>query len=226
MIDSCKMVQNQSEVFHTFLWHFFPSLKHDFIVYCSSKVSSCPDCIFEIHQLWQSGFSIVYSNCCCSCSFEAEIIKLVSHLIRCIAITYWIFKSLQQFWMPVQKKVWKLIEGTTFDPVWTHKAEVLNLVHLVCYLCSFQITLWSNAQWVNTPFTVVLPTAAGTCQNLNWFGHVTYTAQTSIYQNIAYIWIHPSIIIQFVFDCKNSTFCYFLNFALSETWAEVAYCTS
>ena len=37
----------------------FPSLKQNFIAYRSSKVS---DCIFEIHQLWQSGFSRVYSN--------------------------------------------------------------------------------------------------------------------------------------------------------------------
>ena len=49
---------------------FFPSLKHNFIAYRSSKVSSRPDYIFELHQLWQSGFSRVYSNCCCSCSFE------------------------------------------------------------------------------------------------------------------------------------------------------------
>ncbi len=35
-----------------------------------------PDCIFEIHQLWQSGFSKVYSICCCSCSFEREILKI------------------------------------------------------------------------------------------------------------------------------------------------------
>ena len=54
----------------------FPSLKQNFIVYRSSKVSSRPDCIFEIHQLWQSGFSGVYSNCCCSCWFEPEIIKI------------------------------------------------------------------------------------------------------------------------------------------------------
>ena len=53
---------------------FFPSLKHYFIAYDdASKVS---DCIFEIHQLWQSGFSWVYSNCCCSCLFEAKIIKI------------------------------------------------------------------------------------------------------------------------------------------------------
>ena len=55
---------------------FFPSLKYNFITNHSSKVSSRPDCIFEIHQLWQSGFSMVYFNCCCSCSFEPKIIKI------------------------------------------------------------------------------------------------------------------------------------------------------
>ena len=78
-----------------FLWHFFLSLKLNFIAYRSSKVSNC---IFEIHQLWQSVFNRVYSNCCCSCWFEAEIIKIgQSSHIRCIAIRYWIFKSLWQF---------------------------------------------------------------------------------------------------------------------------------
>ena len=52
----------------------FSKFKKNFIAYLSSKVS-CPDCIFEIHQLWQSGFSRVYSNCCYSCLFEPEIIK-------------------------------------------------------------------------------------------------------------------------------------------------------
>ena len=37
---------------------FFPGLKQKIIAYRSSKVFSRPDCIFEIHQLWQSGFSI------------------------------------------------------------------------------------------------------------------------------------------------------------------------
>ena len=55
---------------------FFPSLKQNFIAYRSSKMSLNPDCIFEIQQLWQSGFSRVYSNCCCSWSFKAEIIKI------------------------------------------------------------------------------------------------------------------------------------------------------
>ena len=64
---------------------FFPSLKHNFNAYRSSKVSSRPDCIFEIDQLWQSGFSRAYSNCCCSCSFDPEIMKIgqLSHKIYC-----------------------------------------------------------------------------------------------------------------------------------------------
>ena len=82
MLDPCKMVQNKSEAFHTFLLHFFSSLKYNFIAF---SFSSRPDCIFEIHRLWQPGFSTLlkpgchswYSNCCCSCSFEPEIIKIV-----------------------------------------------------------------------------------------------------------------------------------------------------
>ena len=50
----------------------FSSLKPNFIESRSCKVS---DCIFGIPQLWQSGFSRVYSNCYCSCSVEPEIIK-------------------------------------------------------------------------------------------------------------------------------------------------------
>ena len=49
---------------------FFPSSRQNFIAYRSSNLSWRPDFIFEIHQLWQSGFSRVYSNCCCSCLFE------------------------------------------------------------------------------------------------------------------------------------------------------------
>ena len=52
---------------------FFPSLKQNFIAFHSS---SRPDCIFEIHQLWQTGFSRVCSNCYCSCSFEPGIVKI------------------------------------------------------------------------------------------------------------------------------------------------------
>ena len=50
----------------------FPSLKQNFIAYRSSKVSWRPDCIFEILQVWQSGFCRVYSNSCCSCSLKLK----------------------------------------------------------------------------------------------------------------------------------------------------------
>ena len=112
MLASCKMLQKQSEAFHTFLWHFFfSSLKQNFIVYRSFKVSSCPDCIFEIHQLWQSGFSRVYSNCCCSCSFEPEIIKigLSSHKMYNNNILNFHDNFKCQY-----KKVWNLIECITY----------------------------------------------------------------------------------------------------------------
>ena len=73
MIDSYKMVEKQSI---RSVASFFLSLKRNSIAYHSSKVSPRPDCIFEIHQLWQSDFSRVYSNSCCGCSLEPEIIKI------------------------------------------------------------------------------------------------------------------------------------------------------
>ena len=53
----------------------FSSLTQNFIACRSSKVSWRPDCIFEIHQQWKSGFSRLYTNSYCSCSCESEIIK-------------------------------------------------------------------------------------------------------------------------------------------------------
>ena len=89
---------------------FFPSLKQNFIAYHSSKVYSRPDCIFEIHQLWQLGFSRVYSNCCCSCSFEAEILKIgqsshkmysnkIMNFQKSTTILNACKKSLETYWM-------------------------------------------------------------------------------------------------------------------------------
>ena len=91
----------------------FPSLKQNFIVCRFSKVSSRPDCIFEIHLLWQSGLSRVYSNSCCSCSFEREIIKIgqsshktnSNNMVNFQESTTILNKCLY-------KKVWNLIEGT------------------------------------------------------------------------------------------------------------------
>ena len=92
---------------------FFPSLKQNFIAYRSSKVSSRPDCIFEIHQLWQSGFSRVYSNSCCSCSFEPEIIKIDQSSYKMSSNNILNFQESTSISNACTKKVWKLIEGTS-----------------------------------------------------------------------------------------------------------------
>ena len=110
MLDLCKMVQKQSEAYHMFLWHFFPSLKQNFIAYCSSKVSSRSDCIFEIHQLWQSGFSRVYSNSYCSCSFEAEIMKIGQSSHKMYSNNTLNFQESTTILNACTKKVWKLFE--------------------------------------------------------------------------------------------------------------------
>ena len=91
---------------------FFPSLKQNFITYGSSKVSSRPDCIFEIHQLWQSGFSRVYSNCWCSCSFEPEIMKISQSSHKMYSNNILNFQESTTIFNACTKKVWKLIEGT------------------------------------------------------------------------------------------------------------------
>ena len=74
-LNSCKMVKKNLKHSIRFCG-ISPSLKQNFIAYRSSKVSSRPDCIFKIHQLWQWGFSRVYFNSWCSRWFEPEIIKI------------------------------------------------------------------------------------------------------------------------------------------------------
>ena len=130
--------QKQSEAFHMFLWPFFPSLKQNFIAYRSSIVSSRPDCIFEIPQLWQSDFCRVYSNCCFSCSFEAEIIKIgqSSQFSR----VYDNFKCLC-------KKVWKMIECTMC---------VCVCVYVYIYIYIGELTLLLSAGAVEYKLTASL----------------------------------------------------------------------
>ena len=85
---------------------FFPSLKQNFIVYRPSNVSYC---IFEIHQLWQSSFSRVYSNCCYSCSFEAEIINIGQSSHKMPSNNILNFQESTTILNAHAKKVWKLI---------------------------------------------------------------------------------------------------------------------
>ena len=100
---------------------FFPSLKQNFIAYRSSKVSSRPYCIFEIHHLWQWGFSRVYSNCCCRCSFECEIIKIGQWSHKMYSNNTLNFQESTTILNACTKKVWKLIEGTSYSVCISYK---------------------------------------------------------------------------------------------------------
>ena len=127
---------------------FFPSLKHNFTAYCSPKMSSRTDCIFEIHQLWQSGFNRVYSNCCCSCSFEAEIMKIgqSSHEIYNNNIEN--FQESTTTWNAHTKKVWKLIVCTSYKAthnVWGWDPRGWSICDLVIKVVRWPLTLHFKA---------------------------------------------------------------------------------
>ena len=123
---------------------FFPSLKHNFIAYCSSKVSSHPDCLSEIYQLCQSGFSRVYSNCCCSCSFKAEIIKIGQSSHKMYSNNILNFQESTTILNARRKKVWNLIECTTYINITPQKSTAVP--RLTCYLLNPQRQdLWDNA---------------------------------------------------------------------------------
>ena len=98
-------------------WGIFLSLKQNFIAYRSSK---CPHCISEIHQLWQSEFSRVYSNYCCSCSFEPEIIKIGQSSHKMYSNKILNFQESMLILNARTRKVWKLIECTSHTHTHTH----------------------------------------------------------------------------------------------------------
>ena len=104
---------------------FFPSLKPNFIAYHSSKVS---DCIFEIHQLWQSGFSRVYSNWCYRCSFEPEIIKIGQSSHKMYSNNIVNFQESTKILNGRTKKVWKLIVCSSY--IIRDNKTVIYHVHL------------------------------------------------------------------------------------------------
>ena len=110
MLHSCKMVEKQSKAFHMFLLPF-SSLKQNCIAYGSSKMS---DCIFEIHQQWQSGFSRVYSNCYCWCSFEPEIIEIGQSSHNMYSTNVLNFQETTTILNAQTKNVWKFIVCTWY----------------------------------------------------------------------------------------------------------------
>ena len=107
---------------------FFPSLKHNFIVYRFSKMSSCPDCVFEIHQLWQSGFSRGFSNSFCSCSFEPQI------KIRTAQSSHKIYSNnILNFQMPTECTYW-MYYVYIFTYIYTHTPYIYIYIYMHIYI--------------------------------------------------------------------------------------------
>ncbi len=67
---------------------------------------------FELH--WPSGFRRVYSNCCCSCSFEPKIIKIRQSSQKLYSNNIANFQKSTTVLNAHTKKVWKLIVYTLY----------------------------------------------------------------------------------------------------------------
>ena len=136
---------------------FFTSVKRNFIAYRFSKVSSHPYCICEIHQIWQSGFSRVYSNCCCSCSFEPEIFE-ISQLSQMYSNNILNFQVYDNF------KCMQKISGILLNAphTYTHTHVYIYIYRCVCvcvcvchYVCcvAYMCCVWSTLQHFNNKAT-------------------------------------------------------------------------
>ena len=62
----------------------------------------------------KSGFCTVYSNCCCSCSFEAEIIKIGQSSYKMYCYNIRNCQESTTIFNACTKKVWNLIDYTSY----------------------------------------------------------------------------------------------------------------
>ena len=90
---------------HTFLWHHFPSLKHNFIAYHSS---SRPDCILK--------FTSCDNQALVGCIpiRAVEIIKIGQSSHKMYSNNIVNFQESTIILNACTRRVWKLIEGTTY----------------------------------------------------------------------------------------------------------------
>ena len=103
----------------------------NFIAYRSFKVS---DCVFEIDQLWKSDFSRVYSNCCRSCSFESEMIKIGQSSHKIYGNNIVNFQVSTTILNAHMKKVWKLIVCASYIYTYIYIYIYIYIYSKVCDL--------------------------------------------------------------------------------------------
>ena len=110
ILDSCKMLQKQSKVFHTFLWHFFQVLNR---ILFHIILVKCPlvQIVFLKFTSCDNQALVGYSNCCCSCSYEPEIIKIGQSSHKIYSNNTLNFQESPTIWMPVQKMSGNLLHA-------------------------------------------------------------------------------------------------------------------
>ena len=92
------------------------------------------DCIFEIHQLRQSGFSRVYSNSCCSCFFEPGIIKIGQSSHEIYSNNILNFQESMINLNARTKKVWKLIVCTSCIYIYNIFINIMYYIYIYIYI--------------------------------------------------------------------------------------------
>ena len=174
---------------------FFRSLKQNFTAYRSSKVFSRPDWIFEIPQLWQSGFSRVYSNCCCSCSFKPEIINIVQSSHKMYKNNIVNFQESTWILNACTKKVWKLIEYPTY-------------LYILGYMLFDLLVVLIGFNGISTIVEYLMPNSGFTFTFDSWFVNTfcRYTQQND--QTVRLLIIQLSIGRSFAFSLKVKQFNY------------------
>ena len=131
MKDAPKVVWSIPYVSEAF---FFSSLKQNFIAYRSSKVSWRPDYIFELHQPWQLGFSRVYSNFCCSSSFEPEIIEFGLSFHKMYSNNILNFPEFTRILNVSTKKTGKLLSAPRMCKISTKKLKLAEFYSISTFL--------------------------------------------------------------------------------------------
>ena len=174
-------------------------------------MSSRPDCIFEIPQLWQSDFSRVCSNCYCSCSFEAEILKIgqSSHKMygNNIQESMTILNS-------CTKKVWKLIEGTSYL---SNYLAIRDNSYLSMSVLIYQSIYLSLFQSIYLSKTIHIYLSISACSNVSNLDILNL----SIYRSIDWsstVQISLSIKEYTMPDRKRGTSKDSLSYRLSQRW--------
>ena len=158
-------------------------------------MSSCLDCIFEIHQLWQSSFSRVYSNCCCSCSFEREIIKTSQSSHKMYSNNILDFQESTTILNAYTKSL---------ETYWRHHISVFILSVLPYFLSSFScllvfyqfIVFSSFCSFVCIMFGLLFCLSVSSVFFKTFF--ISFSFQTSLYIDLAFSFLFYNLFSSFL----------------------------